>query len=314
MYCVNCGKEFFSSDKFCRFCGKPIKKVKKISKNLNNNDLESKNKDFFSSFSKIKPNIKQRIKNREKKKEEELKSVNQTINEINNELLYVLKEYKEYLKDKTRFHIHLEEVSDSKINYNPEVINKHSSTTKLGATLIGGALGYAATSGVKTVYRSNFENNLIRKGYDGNLTFYEDYIELLPKNEGETFIIPFEEIRKVRIEKPHILMPKDIGIDHYFLEGIFIRLYLHNGEEFRINIFNTVTIYQDFESYPDAIDSEGHLNYSDWFEIKHKIKFDELSNKYLFDKRFSNVLTFYKNILDIGCEMELTLSIELNLY
>ena len=106
--------------------------------------------------------------------------------------------------------------------------------------------------------------------YYGTMTFYENHVELLPINEGKTGLIPYNKIRKVKIEKCKIKSPEkflftDLSIS---FDGIFISLYLHSGEVHVIKVFNTVTSYKDTNyPYPNSMDTEGYINFSSWWLI-----------------------------------------------
>lgn len=307
LYCSNCGKEHKSSDKFCQFCGHLLLKVQKIKRKNKSKKIKTikTQKESLGLLNKIKKNIKQSQENRIKKKEEKFKSGYILIEEINAEVSNFLKLYDEDVINRTSFSILLEDNVESKIAYAPEIRNKHGTATKMGATLAGGLVGLAATSGTKTIYRPYFDNTVHRKGFHGTMNFFKDFVELLPEGKGSTIHIGYHEIRKIEISPTHEFSTLENskvckGFVNFPLvsslsELITMKLLLHNGEIYTIKIYIKINGYR----------------YSSWVENRFNDKLETMYSMYKrfrssenYDKEF-NIL--WSNVVNSGYKMEYSL-------
>ncbi len=250
---------------------------------------------------------------KEREKAEKRREISIQIEEFNQNLEKILTEYKSYVKVRKSFYMELEEDSDPQIVYNPEIRNKHGSVTKMGATLVGGIVGYAATSGVKTVYHPELKVDVHREGFHGTITFYNDYIELIPEEEGPTFRIPFDSIRKIKIEvyKPKKLDPTrpmrltvDLSSGLHPYNGVALRIYTHKGDLLLIKIYNTVTSSKGMYNYDygrveSSVDHDGYLNFFSYYDTVKRWEIQSLvSDLKKIDEELA--FKFCENYLEIG--------------
>ncbi len=257
---------------------------------------------------------------KEREKAEKRRELSIQIEEFNQKLKNILKEYQSYVKVSKSFYMQLEEDSTPQIVYHQEIRNKHGSVTKMGATLVGGVVGYAATSGVKTVYQPELKVDVHREGFYGTITFYESYIELIPEEKGPTYRIPFDSIRKIKIEvyEPKKLDPTrpmrltvDLSSGLHPYGGVALRIYTHHGDLLLIKIYNTVIsskgMYNGvYGRAKSSVDHEGFLNFFSYYDIVKRCEIQSLvSDLTKIDEELA--FKFCENYLEIGYLMSETL-------
>ncbi|MDZ4172835.1 MAG: hypothetical protein U1C19_11800, partial [Methanobacteriaceae archaeon] len=158
--------------------------------------------------------------------------------------------------------------------------------------------------------KNSFYINL-QNGYYGKMTCFENYLELLPIDEGKTGIIYYKDIRKLAVERCESSYPdKADFMDFLSFNGIYITLYLHSGEKYVIEIFNTIMGYKDPSKFsPGYVDCEGYYNFYAWFEDVWRSQYSNITYLQYNNKQLKNdILDFHLKILDYGCEMDSTLA------
>jgi hypothetical protein len=231
LFCPNCGKENVEKAKFCMMCGTNLKNLHYKKQNHEKKIKSNRNKETsnFNLLNKFNNKIKQSRENSKRKKEEKLKVLNDNINYIKSALDNDLKEYKNYLINKTSFEANLKDEYDINVAYL-----------------------------AKDIEDTIFEKTLTREGFCGTITFYEGIIRLLPGEKGKTTDISYHAIRKIKFQRDNIRLEhcNSANLEDMPFNAIEVTFYLHDGNFGTIRIFHHMNNGQYNTTYMELYDDK----------------------------------------------------------